>query len=120
MRSPLLVLSVGSVAPVHLAYDTFLRQQGCELATVADYRDLDGIPQKASYQVAVLHDSLSLNALRDVAHFIRGRWPRAKILVMRQGAWRTDDTLYDMCLVTGTNPDLLFAAIDRLSCRKIA
>jgi hypothetical protein len=45
--------------------------------------------------LAVLHHRLSASELDDASRTIRRRWPRARILVIREGENFLDDALYD-------------------------
>jgi hypothetical protein len=117
MKSTLRILSIGSEEPIHKAYDIFLRQHQCELEAAATYRELCAISAPERCEVAVLYHSLSQNEMRQSAHFIRRRWPEARILVVRSEATCLEDALYDERVTPGVNPELLLAAIDRLAGR---
>jgi hypothetical protein len=115
MKSSLRILLIGAADPMHVAYDIFLRQHQCELATAADYREIYGLPTEKKWEVAVLYHSLSQNEMRESAHFIRRRWPEARILIMRSETPCMDDALYDDRVVPGINPEILLAVVDRLA-----
>jgi hypothetical protein len=115
MKSSLRILSIGAAEPMHAAYDIFLLQHRCELVTVADYRELYELPTEEKSEVAVLYHSLSQNEMRESAHFIRRRWPEARILIVRSETPCIDDALYDDRVVPGVNPEVLLAVIDRLA-----
>jgi hypothetical protein len=115
MRTRLRILSIGLPDPIHAAYNIFLEQHRCEFATVANDRDLYGFSKHESYDVAILHHTLNEDDLRETAHFIRRRWPKARILIIRAEAPYIDDALYDDRVLPRVNPELLLAAIDRLT-----
>jgi hypothetical protein len=114
VKTRLHVLSIGSAAISKLAYESFLQKQGHALKVVSEYRDLFHSEMSGGCEVAVLHQSLSHDELVEVAHFIRRRWPVAKILIVRPEEWWIDDALYDDRVVPGANPELLLSAVERL------
>jgi hypothetical protein len=115
MKSSLRILSIGVMEPLRVAYDIYLRQHRCELATATDYRELYALPTEEKWEVAVLYYSLSQDEMRESAHFIRRRWPKTRILIMHAETPRMDDALYDDRVVPGVNPDVLLAVVDRLA-----
>ncbi len=107
MKSTLRVLSIGLEDPMHTAYDLFLRQHRCELATAATYLELRAIPKQEGCEVAVLYHLASPNEMTKSAHFIRRQWPDTRILVVRSETTCLDDALYDERVSPGVNPELL-------------
>jgi hypothetical protein len=51
----------------------------------------------------------------DAAHFVRRRWPEARVLIIRDDAQCIDDAMYDDRIAPGVNPERLLGAITRLS-----
>ena len=115
MKSSLRILSIGAAEPMRVAYDIFLQLHRCELASAADYRDLYALPTEEKWEIAVLYHSLSQEEMRESAHFIRRRWPEARILLVRSEVPCMDDALYDDRVVPGVNPEVLLAVVDRLA-----
>jgi hypothetical protein len=109
------VLSIGLMEPMHVAYNTYLEHHGCVLVAVPGYRNLYSTATHGDCDVAVLHHSLSPGELVDAAHFIRQRWPEARVLIIRDDAQCIDDAMYDDRLAPGVNPERLLGAITRLS-----
>jgi hypothetical protein len=66
-------------------------------------------------EVAVLHPTLSHGELSEVAHFVRRRWPAAKIVIIRAEEWWIEDALYDDRVVPGSIPELLLATVVRFA-----
>jgi hypothetical protein len=114
MKTLVHVLSIGSAETLNTPYETCLRERGHALAVVNGYKDLFRAVKIESCEVAVLHQSLSPDELHEVAHFIRRRWPAARILIVRPEEWWLDDVLYDDRVVPGVNPELLLSAVERL------
>jgi hypothetical protein len=98
-----------------MGYDTFLENRGYILAAAHGYRDLCQPEMREDCEVAVLHPTLSHSELIEVAHFIRRRWPRARIIMIRTEEWWIEDALYDDRVVPGVNPELLLATVDRVA-----
>lgn len=117
MKLALDVLSVGSEEPMSMAYNVFLGLQGCVVAHASSCRELSHLPSNVDCDVAVLHHTLHAEELRDAARTIRGRWPKAKILLIRADAWCIEDPLYDERVEPGINPELLLSTINRITDR---
>ncbi len=98
-----------------MAYHRFLEQHGYVLAVAQGYRDLYQADMHEGCEIAVLHQTLSQKELMEAAHFVRRRWPLARILLVRVEEWWIDDALYDDRVVPGVNPELLLAAVERLA-----
>jgi hypothetical protein len=109
------VLSIGLMEPMHVAYNTYLEHHGCVLVAVPGYRNLYSTATHGDCDVAVLHHSLSPGELMDSAHFVRRRWPEAKVLIIRDDAQCIDDAMYDDRITPGVNSEQLLGAIKRLS-----
>jgi DNA-binding response OmpR family regulator len=111
MTPTLCILSIGSSDPIHSAYDSFLKQHNCDISAATTLLELYAISMRASWDIAVLLSTLSRKDLQESAHFVRRRWPSAKILVIRADAQSLDDALYDDRVAPGVNPEVLLAAI---------
>ena len=96
-----------------MGYDRFLEDRGYILAVAHCYRDLCQTAMCEDCEVAVLHPTLSNGELSEVAHFIRRRWPAARIVIIRVEEWWIEDALYDDRVVPGVIPELLLATVDR-------
>jgi hypothetical protein len=79
------VLSVGPMDFGCMVHDALLDGPNSLLSIAPDYRDLWANPKQESIQVVILHNMLSPFELEDASRFIRRRWPRAKILILRSG-----------------------------------
>jgi hypothetical protein len=115
MKTVVHVLSIGSVAPSDVTYDRRLEERGFALAVAEGYRDLLGTVLEEGCEVAVLHQTLPEKELIEAAHFIRRRWPRARIVMVRAEEWWIDDALYDDRVVPDATPELLLSAVERLA-----
>jgi hypothetical protein len=94
--------------------DAFLVRGRCRLSVVTSYRDLFNIPKQQSFELAILHEMLSIGEFRDSSAHIRRTWPYAKILVICEEAEVLDDPLYDDWIAPSDPPDVLLAVIERL------
>lgn len=95
MRSTLHILSVGSHEECNHVRDALLERQRCHFTAVDAPNFLYNIPRENRFDVAVLHASLSVTAMRDAGALIRRRWPAACILALTQRADDLEDALYD-------------------------
>jgi hypothetical protein len=109
------VLSIGSEALSKRTYESCLNQRGHALAFVDGYKDLFQTEMNEGCEVAVLHQTLSEKELIEVAHFIRRRWPAARIVMVRAEEWWIDDALYDDRVLPDANPDVLVSAVEQLA-----
>jgi DNA-binding NtrC family response regulator len=94
--------------------DAFQQRGRCRLSAVTSYRDLFNIPRQESFELAILHEMLSIRDLRDSSAHIRRTWPGAKIVVICAQAEVLDDPLYDERIAPSDPPDALLATIERL------
>jgi hypothetical protein len=115
MKSVVHVLSICSVAPSDVSCDECFELRGFALAFADGHRDLLQTVLDDECEVAVFQEALSQKELLQVAHFIRSRWPAARILIIRQEQWWLDDALYDDRVVPDANPELLLSAAKRLA-----
>jgi hypothetical protein len=109
------VLFVGAPGSSNMAHHWFLKQRGFVLAVVQGYRDLYQIDMHDGCEIAVLHQTLSEKELIEASHFVRRRWPLARILIVRPEQWWIEDALYDDRVVPGADPETLLAAVERLA-----
>jgi hypothetical protein len=73
------------------------------------------IPRQESFEIAIIHQELSLSEFRESCAYIRRTWPCAKILVICAEAEVLDDPLYDDWVAPSHSPDVLLAIIERLA-----
>jgi hypothetical protein len=59
-----------------------------------------------------LQATLSPGDLQAAARLIRERWPRARILIIREEAWCIEDALYDERVSPGAHPEVLLTAVN--------
>jgi hypothetical protein len=115
MSQSIQIISVGSEDPLHTAYALFLTQHSCNVAiarTCAEF--YTGDLRLGECDVAVFHPMLQLDELREIAQFIRHRWPRARIVIIRCETWQLQDSCYDDRVNPGANPEILLSTIQRL------
>jgi hypothetical protein len=115
MKTVFRVLSIGSTALSRMTYERCLKERGHALAVANGYKDLFRTEMNEGCEVAVLHQTLSQKELIEAAHFIRRRWPAARILIVRPEEWWIEDALYDDRVVPDANPELLLSAVERLA-----
>lgn len=108
------VVSVGTEDLVHAAYSVFLERHRCAVAVVKNHCHLTRLPVGQACDIAVLQATLSLYELEETARVIRQRWPRARILILREEARGMEDALYDERARAGINPEILLGVIERI------
>lgn len=114
MKAILHVLSLGSVD----SYDTVreaLLQQHCLLSVVTSLWDMYTIAQQNSFDVVILQHTLARLEVRNASEYIRKRWPRAKILVIRADTEVLNDPLYDKWAPPGLPTEVLLTIIEQLT-----
>jgi hypothetical protein len=89
----------------------------CRLSVATSVWELCAIPQEESFEIAILHHSLSRSDLHDASAYVRRRWPHAKILVISAETEALDDPLYDERMLPGLSQSVLLAIIDQLAGR---
>jgi hypothetical protein len=109
------VLLIGTSGPFDCLRGCYLEEHGCVLNVVPTCLEIYQSVVFEHCEVAVFLDSLSEREFVETAHFIRRRWPLARILIVRLEEWWIDDTLYDERVVPGINPLSLLLAIERLA-----
>ncbi len=116
MKAVLNVLSIGSADSSNTVRDALLQKHHYRLCAVTSIWELCAIPQQQeSFDVAILHHTLSQRQVRDACEYMRRRWPRAKILVIYVDAEVPEDTLYDEWAPPGLTSGILLAMIERLT-----
>jgi hypothetical protein len=108
------VLVIAPVEQLNAIRDAFLERGRCRLSVVASYCDLFKIPRQQSFEIAIVHEMLSVREFRDCSAHIRRTWPGAKILVICAEAGVLDDPLYDDWITPAYSPDVLLATSERL------
>jgi hypothetical protein len=118
MEFTLHVISVGSSDECNTVRDALLQRHHSRLSVVSTPLDLGAIPKLESFDIAILHHTLSRRGARNASEYIRHRWPRAKILVISNEEEILDDPLYDERVLPGLSPESLLAVIAQLTCRQ--
>ena len=95
MISTLHVLSIGSLESDDSVRDILPSRTKCRLFAVSTVWDLSAVLTSGDIDVAILHDTLAAE-LRSSAHYIRGYWNCARILLMSAHAELLDDALYEV------------------------
>jgi hypothetical protein len=116
MKAILHVLSIGSADLSNTVHDALLQKHHCRLSVVTSIWELCAIPQQQeSFDIAILHQTLSQREVRDASEYIRRRWPRARILVICAETEFLDDPLYDEWVPPGLSQGILFETIEELT-----
>jgi hypothetical protein len=118
MKSNLHVISVGSADECNTVRDALLQRHHSRLSVVATPLDLGAIPKQESFDIAILHHTLSRRGARNASKYIRHRWPRAKILVISTEEEILADPLYDERVLPGLPPEGLLTVIAQLTSRQ--
>jgi hypothetical protein len=108
------VLMVGSLESCNVVRCVLLGEPNLTISIVANYRELWTIPNQETFHLVILNVTLSALELEASSRLIRQRWPRAKILVVRQGDGFLEDALYDDRVTMGETPEVLRGRIGRL------
>jgi len=109
------VLSVGSLELGSMVHDALLEGPGFQLSIAMGYLDLRAMHEHEDFQLAVLHQTLVSRDLEDACRFIRHRWPKARILVIRGGEDFLEDALYDDRVIPPVVWEILIAKIKQLT-----
>lgn len=115
--SSLRIFSIGTLDPIHIAYDIFLTQHDCAISTAANYRELCAVSTGEPCDVAILQSTLFRSDLQESAFLVRRRWPSARILILRDDGQSLEDALYDHRVMPGINPETLLSVIQSLTAR---
>ncbi len=78
-----------------------------------DYRELWIRSKEGAIQIVLLHNSLCSFELEEAARLVRGRWPSAKILIIRSGELLIDRALYDDRLLPPVTSAVLLERISK-------
>jgi len=108
------VLMVGSMELGNVVRSTLLGEPNLTISIVTNYRELWTIPNQEIIHLVILNATLSTLELEASSRLVRQRWPRAKILVVRQGEGFLEDALYDDRVTAGDTPEVLRGRIGRL------
>lgn len=108
------VLLLGPADRCNAVRDVFLQRGRCRLSVVTSYCDLFSIPRQQSFELAIIHELLSLREFLDSSAHIRRTWPCAKILVICAEAEVLDDPLYDDWIAPSHSSDALLATTEAL------
>jgi hypothetical protein len=107
------ILSVGSVECGSTVHDALLNGRNFHLTIAINYRMLWAIPKQESFQVAIVHSTLSVFEAEAACRLIRRRWPQAKVLVALEQENSLDRALYNDRVTPNLLPELLFTTILR-------
>jgi DNA-binding NtrC family response regulator len=94
--------------------DAFRERGRCQVSTVTSYCELFNIARQQSFEIAIVHEMLSVREFRDCSAHIRRTWPGTKILVICAEAGVLDDPLYDDWIAPTYSPDASLATSERL------
>jgi DNA-binding response OmpR family regulator len=95
--------------------DALLERRHARLTVATSFWELCAISQQETFDIAILHDALSLRDVRSASEYVRRRWPRAKILIIHAETEALDDPLYDARMLPGLSQSILLAIIDQLT-----
>jgi hypothetical protein len=109
------VLSVGSLDLGSMVHDALLEGPGFQVSIAMGYLDLCAMHEHGDFQLAILHNTLESFELEDACRFIRHRWPRARILVVRAGEDFLEDALYDDRVIPPVVREILIATFKQLT-----
>ena len=112
--SPIHLLSVGRIEPPTLVHNIMLDLPDFAISMTRDYRELWITSKQEPIEIALLHNTLCSFELAEAARLIRGRWPNAKIVVIRSGEMSLDRTLYNDRIHPPVTPDHLVERLSRL------
>lgn len=90
----ILIVALGQCRPHHFISDEILGAPGHIVCTLTDHRDLLTSIDQTPVLVLV-HDSLLREEIEDACRVVRGRWPVARILVIRDDEESLEDWLFD-------------------------
>ena len=112
------VLSVG-----RLEHEALLREALGEMPQVvvnhaSDYRELWNLSKENRFDAVLFHNSLCSFELEEASRLVRGRWPAAKILIIRSGEMSLDDPLYDHRIVPPADAKLVMAVLSSVTHRR--
>jgi hypothetical protein len=96
-----------------LARETFLDMPDFAISIAIDYRELWIRSKEGAIQIVLLHNSLCSFELEQAARLARGRWPNARILIIRSGELYIDRALYDDRLLPPVTPVVLLERISK-------
>jgi len=108
------VLIIGSMESGNVVRCALLGEPKVTISIVTNYRELWTIPDQETVHLVILNETLSSIELEASCRLIRKRWPRAKILVVRQGEGFLEDGLYDDRVTLADTPEALRARIGHL------
>jgi hypothetical protein len=112
-KGPIHLLSVRRVEPGTLIRDALLDVPDFTVSFARDYREL-WISKQEPVNLVLIHNSLCSFELEEAARLARGRWPKAKILIIRSGEVHLEDPLYDHRLPPPVTPKTLINAVSKL------
>jgi hypothetical protein len=115
MTATLHVLSLGSLESCNSVRDALLPRHNCQLSSVTHFWDLYAIPKEESIDIAILHQTLSLQEARNAGEYIHHQWPHAEILLIHPEAGIESDHLYDGWALPDLSPTILRAIIEELT-----
>jgi len=93
-----------------------LQKAHYQVQTATDYRQIQNIPDREDFEVAVLGQINPTSELDELTRLIRKRWPKTQILILSQVTPPLDDALYDE-RVDAFHLEEFFAEVARLAAR---
>lgn len=112
---PIRVLSVGRIESGTRIRDAFIDSSHFTVWFVHDYRELWISSKEHSVDAVVMQNTLCSFELAEAVRLVRGRWPRAKILLIHSGELSLDRGLYDELLHPPVKQEVLVETILKLS-----
>ena len=112
---PFQVLSVGRIEAGTTIRDSLIDSPHFNMTFVNDYRDLWIFSKQHMVDTIVMQNTLCSFELADAARLARGRWPRARILVIRSGELFLDRQFYDERMHPPVCQDVLIKRVLKLS-----
>lgn len=106
------VLAIGSIDQHNALHDLLLHLPSVRISALTHFMDLLDLSEQDLVHVAVLFESLSLHELLEASRTIRQKWPKAKIIIIREGEEFLEDFLYDLRLSPAAEPQELLALIE--------
>ena len=109
------VLSVGRIEPGIRIRDVFNDSPHLAVGFVHDYRELWISSKQHVIHTVVMQNTLCSFELAEAARLVRGRWPRARILIIHSGELYLERGLYDERLHPPVSQEVLVERILTLS-----
>ena len=112
---PIRVLLLGRIEPGTRIRDAFVDSPHFTVSFVHDYRELWISSKQHAVDTVVMQNTLCSFELAEAARLVRGRWPRARTLLIHSGELSLDRGLYDERLYPPVSQEVLVERILKLS-----